>query len=449
MRAKKARSLIVAAAPPETEREQTAGGPPPTPFANFVAALEKSRTPSLEDGSIAVWSNFPLERAIASGLWLLMVGLAKRWNVKLTTEVSVASVAERTDILLNAGLAVGFSSPDEAVAAWKRTVEKPIERAFVLGLRPGIDLPLAAWQELAAGNEDAFVEALQATPAGSSIGLDGVWQKPAASFFAEVVKTCRSWSAEIDETMARFIKSNTISRESSTNVGLTYVGEDIVRETGRYLEILAGADAEENEETKNGVPKRYFREPPTKADLAYMYARLPAIEPVIAECVQRIEFYRKLPHRFSARSRDPSLLGRAVAIEWLNTQILLAVGGYPDRDHMSEEESLDALVKLPGLDNEAVVKAVMARLGKRGMKLPAKDVVRLSAEIAARLGGDGALLGLRKWSTKPREKSDDDQGHGVIIRSAKERRERLGMLSDKEERIVENLVARRRFVSDD
>jgi len=449
MRSKNARALVVANAPQGTDTGRT-NGPPSPPFANFVAALEKNRSPSSENGSIAVWTDFPLERAIASGLWLLMVGLAKSWNVKMSTERSVANVAERTDVLLNAGLALGFSSPEDAAAAWKRTVERPIERAFVLGYRPGTDLPLAAWQELVAGNEDAFVEALSAFPEGSTIGLDGVWQKPVASFFAGVVKTCRRWTSETDEALAQFQKRNTINRENLTGMGFTYIDEDaITRETSKYLRILADTEVAENEETKSAVPYRFFQEPSTKADLAYMYARLPAIRPIIGECLQRVDFFRKLPHRFSAKSRDPSLVGKTVANEWLCTQILLAVGGHPDRDHISVNEHLAALAKLRGVDNETIVKAVTARFNKRGMKLPAKAAARFSAEIVDRLEGDRERLGLRDWSTKSRNKPDEEANSGVIAPSSKERRDRLGILSDKEERVVQRVVSSRRFFSRD
>ena len=448
MRSKSARSLIVATAP-NAGCEPTDMPPPPTPFANFVAALERGRVPSAEDGSIAVWTDFPHERAIASGLWLVMVGLAKRWNVKLTTERSVANVAERTDILVNAGLAVGFSSPEDVVAAWNKSVEKPIERAFVLGYRPGTDLPLAAWQELAAGNEDAFIDALATAPKGAATGLDGVWQKPVASFFVEIVKAARAWAGEIDEALEGFIKRNTIRREGLTGGAFTYLGEEDVRVVKSCLETLAEAEAVEKEEKVNGVPKRYFQTPLTKAGLAFMYARLPAIKLLLASGLRRIELFRKVPHGYSSKSRASYLIGRTVANEWLGTQIVLAVGGQRDRDHVSEKEYLAALVKLRELDNETVVAAVMARLSGRGMKLSVKDDTCLRAEIVGRLEGNREFLGLRKCSTEPRKRSEDDPGYGVIIRSAKEGRDRLAIISDMEERSVEELVAVRRSASED
>jgi hypothetical protein len=436
MRAKNAQSLIVATAPQEADRERIWNGPPPSPFANFVAILEKGRTSSSDDGSIAAWTDFPLERAIASGLWLMMVGLAKNWNVKMTTEHSVAKVAERTDILVNAGLAVGFASSEEAAVAWKKTVEKPIERAFVLGYRPGIDLPLAAWKELVVGNEDAFVAALRAAPTRPMIGLDDVWQKPIASFFAELVKTSRRWASETCGVVAQLEKRNTINRDAFTDTSFTFIDTEVFRDINQCLTVVLDADGSNDAEGGDGkkaLSRALALEPMTQDHLMFLYKLFPTIGQELVRCRKRIDLFRKMPHGLCAKKKNIFLGARTVAGEWLRTQILLAVGGHRDeREHLTDKECVAALLKLKKLDNAAVVALTIGRLERHGMKLSPADLAELSAEIGVSLGRGNGVTGIRSWSTAPRKRDVDDGGYGIIQKSATQQRQMEESISSKD-----------------
>lgn len=89
-----------------------------SPFHAFMNALLGSQPPKATSMSgAAEWSGAPMEALIAQGLWPIMMRIASNLGTDLSAEKNVlGKVAPKTEFLINIGLTLRYSSPEEEAA---------------------------------------------------------------------------------------------------------------------------------------------------------------------------------------------------------------------------------------------------------------------------------------------------------------------------------------------
>ena len=377
------------------KRSQEAGAPilrapalvvMPTPFGNFVSAIQKRQLPSVVVGfGEQTWSAFPAEDAIAAGLGMVISRVARKLGRELDTgEEDVLKIAERVDRAVNAGLAVKYEHLGEAAVSFERGVAGLVQEAVGLGYRPGMEVGLQMWESLVAGNRAQFRSYCQAARYGQPAGLIEFWQKPAGLFFAALSKAAREYCEAMSARISRLEAENRIRPRL---YAMHPMQLEQLQEVLKYFDIsrksIASSEASLGEQCEL---------------LQQMGANLAAAE-------ERIQVCRRLPYgnlaelagievptldpgkiTGDAYELSPEVRGFVLERDWLNTQVLLAaVNLPPGRDYLLAGEFPRAVRALRRIGGERGAVKTLNRLLVRGLPKAAGDVLGLVREAVGQV----------------------------------------------------------------
>lgn len=302
------------------------------PFLQFVTGLygERADAATTMAGS-ARWSAFPIEHAIADGLWPVLLRVAEKVGHTMVTERQVVEdIAPRVNHLVNAGLALVYPSIDVACAAFAREVIGPVYAAS-RGM------------------------------SGSDSGmLQAVWQRPVAKFFATLIKTAQDYGDEIGRTLALIYHENSADEDRD----ITFIDSGVLLKFNWLQPFLQLEGNQVASPPKAwGDPYQFLRD--ASRELDQLRARQVAL--------------KSLPLRLSTLPNDMTSFVASVDYPWIRTQLLLAAADLPDREHVLGNEFTQATQAVVTRDEDVIIASFFQRMTTRGMTVDAAAREHLDA----------------------------------------------------------------------
>lgn len=304
-----------------------------TPFEKFMIGLgRRYRASAKSMSSAADWTAFPYEQAVADGLWLVFIRTAERLGFKLTTaDHAVRDIMPRVNRVLNNAFRFVYETVDEAVEAFDQRVAQSVPKT------EGVTAASDAW-------------ALES-----------------AKFFADILRAAAEKAALIKRLAKKYRSLNTIRPLAGME---------------KSLAILSGI-------TDNDARLDHIVQPislESDMDVRTDTAHVSAIIRDLKTDLKRVRKFKTLPYRLNKVSEqafpdEPF----AVSLQWVNTQLLLAMSGAPKEAEMVTGKQYTAgLLALKKLGSETAVERFLARMTARGMDPSDQDWLRpLIADRAA------------------------------------------------------------------
>ncbi len=296
-----------------------------------------------------------IDAILMDGCWPLFMAAAERIGLRLDSAMAVETVMERVDRVLAVGLRVRYGTPELAAEAFL-TLLRQIDRAFVLGLRPGKALTPEAWRLLRTGNDSLAVRELAkqtSVPVGARATL---WQTPVYQFMAECLKAARQYGEEIEREQRKLTEAWFYRGTDGQLKCLTtkYRGAD-----PRFAMLEVATDE------LNGTLQKLLI---AKADLAREQARQ-------AMC-------KALPI-------DPAQIDSAIDWDeldrpehaWLKTQVILTVLGVVGRQSLETDEYLPGIGLVKTRPPEELQDALLERMFTLGFPREPELVEELREQI--------------------------------------------------------------------
>jgi hypothetical protein len=346
-------------------------------FGHFVELLQGRLSASgaaLDGTPVGFWHAFPVEEAIANGLFMVILDLARKEGSPVETSEDVAAISRRVDVLVDAGLSVGFANVESAAAAFVRRVVDPVHRAAALGFRPDNPPSMAAWKELFSGKVPAGplpAAGARSTAPGDAGAFLG---RPAALFFARVINFALRHKARLEERLAATERLNVLSG------AISWIPDSELDFVRRAIRRIDG----KGRRTAGAVEPRAAERP---------WGSWLAIASDLEAVRERIARTRRWPVRVG---RDSGRTIRGSALEgWIATIALKAVGGIrSEEDVLTPPQFWKAISRYGEACRGAKgIRPVVARalkvLDARDPRLGEKLRAELSEALEAALSGMG------------------------------------------------------------
>lgn len=324
-------------------------------YAKIVHALDCSSVTTTQ-GAV-VWTSHVVHAMLRDGAWPLILAASDIVGRKPVVMDDVMDVLGRLDRVLTVGMLLRYGNVDAAVRAFIDLLGV-IDRALVLGLKPGMTLSADAWRALRMGNDIAArIEIAKQTgkPVAHAAGL---WQTPVYQFLAECVKAARVHADKIEAAQKEFASVNRLRSPSGRSYSV-----DIDR-PGRIDARYGRLDAADSAADATGF--------------------MSALE-IIASATEEAELIGRYPINFT--QLEPLVpLGSELPTRWFDTQILLAAIEVADRQYLKFDEiesAFSAVKQLPRVD---LIARTVSKLVAEGMQLddPVRQRLfgRLSTAVA-------------------------------------------------------------------
>ena len=290
------------------------------PFEQFVAGLyERRMDDAVTMAGSARWSAFPIEHAIADGLWPVLLRVAEKLGRGILTERQVVQdIAPRVDRLVNAGLVLVYPSIDGACSAFLREVIDPIYAAN------------------------------RGKSGSASDMLQDAWQRPVAKFFATLIRAAQGYGDEIGRMLALLHKDNI----ADVNSGITFIDSSTVLKFELLRPFLRlESDSATLPSYEEGGPYQFLRD------------ALRKLEQIRTHQVALM----RLPLRLHALPSELTSVASSVDYPWIRTQLLLAAADLPDREYLLGDEFVYAAEAVGARDDNVIVASFFKRMTARGM----------------------------------------------------------------------------------
>ncbi|HBP00031.1 MAG: hypothetical protein UU48_C0013G0019 [Candidatus Uhrbacteria bacterium GW2011_GWF2_41_16] len=326
------------------------------------------------------WMSFPVREFLTAGIWVVM----KRLWSDIHTERKGRDAALVVDRMISVWLAIRFGDVLVAVEAFEKSVVRTIIHAVKLGYGPGIDVSMSAWQHLISGEEAPFLIELQSF---SDIYLETdhatfqeAFQKPTALFFTGLAKDIRTVREDILREIAKVRRRNRIS------LNFNLMGGPTDPDKVERMVYLANLLDVENQDIQWN---EYIS---TRFELIFREWTATRLDDV---CTLQ-DLYRKLPVRWQglpeALQHDQYIY--SVETHWIDTQILLVAGRFPDRNYLFQAEYSDAIQALQETNSVTLIRRILRRCHRRGMKISDAEQVIFSFLLKERIEK------IRRWSSE-------------------------------------------------
>lgn len=310
------------------------------PFMQFTALLHEqqrvSEATTIHGG--ARWSDLPIERLLADGLWPVILRAAEKMGRQARTAQQILEVAWRLDPFINVGLMVRYATIADAAQAFITEVVRPIETR------------------------------IGAMGADTTTPITRIWQIPAAQFLAGLIRAAQEWRDGLARTLAEIQRDD----EADGVRAITIIGQDSkALDMSRLVTALDFASSE--------------------SFSSKWYAVIPGYPAHAARLRERQLLFRVLPYHVDMLPDGMYYCGApTIAETWLRTQLLLAAAGLPDREHITSGEYTAAIRALRECGIEAAVSAFSERMRHRAPELSDTTLERVNAE--ARVVAEGLLV---------------------------------------------------------
>lgn len=284
-----------------------------TPFGQFMEMLARRRyaaKAALDGSPVGYWHGFPVEEAVTNGLLLVILDFARKEERPVATSDDVVAVAKRVDILVNAGLSVGFSGPEAAAEAFARKVVEPVHRLAQAGFRPDDPPPMSTWKDVVAGRPvpPPPPRAAAARPAAGEIGP--FLGRPAALFFVRIINGALRHKARLETRLAELERYNAVSGP------ISWIPDSDLDFARRAIRLLGGRP----DKGTAGHGRAGTSSPASSDD----WSRWHGIGAAFEACRQRIARTRRYPVRLPAIPRG--MQRSSVQEGWFDTLVLSAAG---------------------------------------------------------------------------------------------------------------------------
>ncbi len=271
-----------------------------TPFEEFIAGvygrIQKPSRTSMQGA--AQWGAFPLEQALAYGLWNVMIRIGEKIGAQLDSErVVLETVAPVVNRLVNAGLALSYGSIDHAAADFCKEVVAESEQEL---LRSSVQR--------------------QSRPQQTAL-LQNLVHVRVSAFFAKLIKKTQEKRKEIQELYQDLHASLFVPESSVT--WIKFVDYDKFDNALALLDPLQKGDYSPRDE-------------------AVIYRHLVGdLAKELRLSIDRIDVYSILPIKLRGLPQEVKKAFSAGSIEtnWVSTQVMLELLGITeDREHITHEE---------------------------------------------------------------------------------------------------------------
>jgi hypothetical protein len=283
-----------------------------TIFERFVSSLknqlEKEKTATI-GGTAMTWKEFPLEEALADGLWVIMLKAADRAKHKIGTEKDAEDAAKLINHFLEVGILLQGKSPEE------------IADEFIS------DVPAAVKNELEKKSPE------------ETFAANDIWQVPVAKFFAKIIKQVQEAGDEATQIKQKVEKF--VSLDKRRGIGLF----DVDGGFRAPLDDLRLETAWGNE----------FRDPNSYIAEYTKYR----------DAKDKYEACNEFPLKLNTIPEDVYTSNTYVSKQWLWTQLCVAAGDLPDRDYILSTDLPIAAEAIRSMTDEKIIDAFCGRMKKR------------------------------------------------------------------------------------
>lgn len=349
-----------------------------TPFGQLMELLTRRHFPAraaLGGDPVGFWHGFPVEEAVAHGLLLVILDLARKEGKPVETSDDVARIARRVDTLVEVGLSAGFPSAEAAAAAFVRKVADPVHRAALAGFRPEDSPPMATWKEIAAGRPvEPPAPGRPARPSAPS-EIGPFLGRPAALFFVRLLNGAARYRSRLESRLADLVRCN------RAHGSVTWIPDSDFDSARRSIRRIAGKGDSARGHAGDGAR-------PHPAARAWGRWLEPNID--LEACRKRIAETRGYPVRLDAL--PPGIPPVSVREGWIPTLALIAVGRFrKESDFLTQAEFWKAVSRFGDecrgeKGRKPVVDRVLRSLKSRNPGVGTGTLAGLGKEVEASLG---------------------------------------------------------------
>jgi hypothetical protein len=313
---------------------------------------------------VGFWHGFPVEEAVANGLMLVILDLARKADRRVETSDDVVGIAAQVDTMVNAGLSVGFANVSAAAEAFVKKVVIPVHRAVTAGFRPDDPPSMAAWKEIVAGRP-VLPPPGRAPASGGSIGEIGPFiGRPAALFFVRLINGATRFRSRIETRLSELERANRL------HGAVTWIPDsdfEFARRAIRRLDARIGRAASRPKDSGHGAA----------GHPAMRWGRWLETASALEACGKQISRYRQWPVRLDAALRG--VPPTSVCEGWLDSVALAAIArSRSGQDVLSQAGFWKAVSSIGDLGAD----------GKGFILLRA----RIARDMKARLGGAHPMI---------------------------------------------------------
>ncbi len=290
-----------------------------SPFRVFLQTLlAKYGRASVTNAGHAQWYAFPIQEAVASGLWVVILKTAQKLNLPLDTKSHVVeNVAPRVDRMVNAGMALVYGDGRKAAEAFELEVVSPV------------------------------FTAAKAMPEGQVTLLQDLLQMPTAQFFANLIRQATSYRKHMLAAVG-MLKAGNVHPS-----GLRVLDEIEARNAQIYTHCLRLENADLTLDSSWETVARELDSLKAKIQIQRILLKMPA---------------RHTGTQLHMSMENPVPL--TVQTHWLNTELLLAAANLPNRGHVDVIAEYRKCVKAIRRTSDATLaKRFFGRLEASGVRL--------------------------------------------------------------------------------
>lgn len=363
---------------------------PRSPFALFYQLIAERIQERRSQAGAVYWSTFPLQYALASGLWPVLIAIGKQFNKNLATADQVQQIAAKVNQFLAVSLYLIYKTPAEMAAAFQRDVLELIDTSLELGFRPGMQIPNEAWSALKSGNRVPFIQAVtrQSAPVDADAHL--LFQAPVALFFFDLLSRAKKMERELRARFEKITDFNTLNSDNFlywSEIGDEHRRAEMFFELFDLSRILDHRDIFGNDESSPRV-------------------RIPGIHELgkmIGLMESNVRLAKALPVRNPRFWELAQGISQSIDTGWVNTQMLLAAADLPDREFIEYTEFPVALKAFQQMELSEVVAKTLRRWQQFRQFQPHEKQL-LAVESLLRSRGKKIFL----WDTKIRKEVPSD-----------------------------------------
>jgi hypothetical protein len=285
--------------------------------------------------------HFPVREVLIAGFYILMQKMGKELKHEITPQSIQNTFSSLVNWYVTAGMAYKYTTPTRAA------------EAFVAQVVPAIKKGIAEMQP------------------GMATSLQEVAQKPAAQFFAQLMKELKEWGEQLNGLCGRYAERNLAKRGDLHINEVAYQNEphskdDHFTSLGTVFDFRKG-----------------YEKSITKEDPVVMVSRLKELDQAIQRSLKKtLALWRKVPQHVRLFPDDVTVMG-SIDREWLHTQLLLEVIGVRDREFIMASELGRAINAVRCTSNAVLVEQCLTRLSRSGVTYTENEQSFLRSHIEA------------------------------------------------------------------
>ncbi len=344
-------------------------------FDEFVMLLARRCQEKTTMAGAVKWTCFPVEYALASGFWPILILIAKELKVSLATPTEVTFVATKVNQLIWVAIETVYPDLGQMVNEFETKVINLLERAVALGYRPGMNFSLATWRQLRDGDEISFEQGVSRweKPAGS-VDAHLLFQAPVALFFLDMIKKTRQRYEVWYQEYKKLATANIFDIESECAWSEEGVGLQRVKQVLELFDVTLDARARSYKGT----------------DLEVMNSNVGMIvnlDDMLKTLKGHVLLARQLPVNVAELKTHLGCdlgFSSGIDLDWVNAQLLITAGNLPEGEWIRLKDFSSALEALKKMSIPDLVEQTLQRWQKNRKFGPPSKVEQLIRGLLTR-----------------------------------------------------------------